>query len=147
MFKILIRSDSIYCWNFAWTTSQKEIQENHKYKDSYTCIHVFRSNSELFQDPWEILFDEISLNRIIGEGAFGKVYSGRLMKQTMEVGKGRISSQCKTDKEQQEMKMGLAVAVKMLQSMICLCQLFLTYKIAVYSFGLLLRRRYRHIGI
>ena len=82
----------------------------------YPC---FRSNSELFQDPWEILFNDISLNRIIGEGAFGKVYSGRLLKQTMEVGKGRLTSQRKTDKKQQEMQMGLTVAVKMLQSMIC----------------------------
>jgi len=83
--------------------------------DSY--IHVFRSNSKLFH-PWEVLFDDISLDRIIGEGAFGKVYSGRLLKQTVEDGKGRKSSQSKTDKEQQQMKMGLTVAVKMLQSMI-----------------------------
>lgn len=79
-----------------------------------SSINVFRSNSELFQDPWEVLFDDISLNRIIGEGAFGKVYSGRLLKQTIEVGKGKKSSPRKTDKE--EMKMGLTVAVKMLQS-------------------------------
>ena len=74
---------------------------------------VFRSNSEL-SDPLEVLFNDISLNRIIGEGAFGKVYSGRLLKQTIEVGKGKKSSPRKTDKE--EMKMGLTVAVKMLQS-------------------------------
>ena len=90
--------------------------------DSDSCIHVFRSNSELFQDPWEVRFDDILLHRIIGEGAFGKVYNGRLLKQTMEVGKGRKSLQRKTDKEQQEMKIGLAVAVKMLQSTIWLCQ-------------------------
>jgi len=66
-----------------------------------------------------VLFDDISLDKSIGEGAFGKVYSGRLLKQTGEVGKGRKSSQSKTDKEQQQMKMGLTVAVKMLQSMIC----------------------------
>ena len=66
-----------------------------------------------------MLFDDISLDRIIGEGAFGKVYSGRLLKQTKEVGKGRKSSQSKTDKEQQPMRMGLTVAVKMLRSMIC----------------------------
>jgi len=94
---------------------------NHKYGDSFTFIHAFRSNAQLFQDPWEILFDDISLNRIIGEGAFGKVYSGRLLKQTMEVGKERISSQRKKDKKQQEMQMGLSVAVKMLQSMMCPC--------------------------
>jgi len=83
----------------------------------HLLIHAFRSNAQLFQDPWEILFDDISLNRIIGEGAFGKVYSGRLLKQTMEVGKGRISSQRKKDKKEYEMQMGLTVAVKMLQSM------------------------------
>ena len=93
-----------------------------KQKDFYTCIHVFRSKTELFQDPWEILFDDISLNRVIGEGAFGKVYSGRLLKQTMEAGKARISSRRKTENKQQEMKMGLTVAVKMLQSMIFLCR-------------------------
>ena len=78
---------------------------------------LFRSNSKFF-DPWEVLFDDISLHNIVGEGAFGKVYSGRLLKQTMEVGKGRKSSQSKNDKEQQQMKMGLTVAVKMLQSML-----------------------------
>jgi len=84
----------------------------------FIIIYIFfRSNSK-FCDPWEVLFDDISLNRIIGEGAFGKVYSARLLRQTMEVGKGRKSSQSKTDKEQQQMKMGLTVAVKMLQSMI-----------------------------
>ena len=66
-----------------------------------------------------MLFDDISLDRIIGEGAFGKVYCGRLLKQTKEVGKGRKSSHSKTDKEQQPMRMGLTVAVKMLRSMIC----------------------------
>ena len=86
------------------------------YDDEGSSIHIFRSNSELFQDPWEVLFDDISLNRIIGEGAFGKVYSGRLLKQTIEVEKGRKSLQRKTNKEQ--MKMSLTVAVKMLQSMI-----------------------------
>ena len=78
---------------------------------------VFRSNSELF-DPWEVLFDDISLHTIIGEGAFGKVYSGKLLKQSMEVGKGKKSSQRKTYKEQPQMKMGQTVAVKMLQSTI-----------------------------
>ena len=82
---------------------------------------VFRSNSELFEDPWEVLFDDISLHRIIGEGAFGKVYSGRLLKQIMEVGKGRKPLQ-------QRMRMGLTVAVKMLQSMIWLCQSFITHR-------------------
>ena len=85
------------------------------YINSYT--HVFRSNSKLF-DPFEVLFDDISLDKIIGEGAFGKVYSGRLLKQTMEVKKGRKSSQLKRDKEQQQMKTSLIVAVKMLRSMI-----------------------------
>jgi len=96
--------------------------------DPYTCTHLFRSNSELYQDPWEVYFDDISLNRIIGEGAFGKVYSGRLLKQTMEVGKGRKSLQRNTNKEQQQMKMGLTVAVKMLQSMIRLCQRLTRFK-------------------
>ena len=73
-----------------------------------------------------MLFDDISLDKIIGEGAFGKVYSGRLLKQTWEVGKGRKSSQSKTDKEQQQMKIGLTVAVKMLQSMTCKRQRFIT---------------------
>ena len=75
-----------------------------------------------------MLFDDISLDKIIGEGAFGKVYSGRLLKQTVEVGKGRKYSQRKADKEQQQMKTGLTVAVKMLQSMIWLCQRFISYK-------------------
>ena len=96
-------------------------------KDQTLASHVFRSNSELFEDPWEVVFDDISLHRIIGEGAFGKVYSGRLFKQIMEVGKGRKPLQRKTDKGQQQMKMGLTVAVKMLQSMIWLCQSFITY--------------------
>ena len=65
-----------------------------------------------------MLFDDISFEKIIGEGAFGKVYSGMLLKQTMEVKKGRKSSQLKRDKEQQQMKTRLPVAVKMLQSMI-----------------------------
>jgi len=75
----------------------------------------FRSNSELL-DPWEVLFDDISLHRIIGEGAFGKVYRGELLKQLMEVGKGKKSSPRKMEKEQQQTKKGLTVAVKMLQS-------------------------------
>ena len=86
-------------------------------------MHVVRTNSEL-SDPWEVLFDDISLHRIIGEGAFGKVYSGELLTQFMEVGKGRESSHPKKEKKQQQMK-GVAVAVKMLQSTICLCQRFL----------------------
>jgi len=108
--------------------------------DSY--VHVFSSNSEQFQDPWEVLFDDITLNRFIGEGAFGKVYSGRLLKQTMEVGKRRKSPQRKTDKEQQQMKMGLTVAVKMLQSMIWLFQLITTYSTTVYSFDFHFQRSY-----
>ena len=93
--------------------------------DSYK--YVFRSNSELF-DPFEVLFDDISLDKIIGEGAFGKVYSGRLLKQTMEVKKGRKSSKRKTDKEQQPMKKSPIVAVKMLQSMIWLIQSLISFK-------------------
>ena len=72
-----------------------------------------------------MLFDDILLDTIIGEGAFGKVYSGRLLKQIMKVGKGRKPSQRKTDKDQMEMKMGLTVAVKMLQSMNWSCQRFI----------------------
>ena len=75
----------------------------------------FRYNSELLE-PWEALFDDISLHRIIGEGAFGKVYRGELLKERMEVGKGRKSLQRKTDKEQQQTDKGLTVAVKMLKS-------------------------------
>ena len=96
-------------------------------KDRTLDSHVFRSNSAVFVDPWEVLFDDISLHRIIGEGAFGKVYSGRLLKQVMEVGKGRKPLQRKTDKGQQQMRMGVTVAVKMLQSMIWLCQGFIIY--------------------
>ena len=84
-------------------------------------MDVVRTNSGLL-DPWEIPFDGISLHRIIGEGAFGKVYSGELLKQFTEVGKGKESSQRKKDKKQQQMKKGVTVAVKMLQSTICLCQ-------------------------
>lgn len=79
-------------------------------------------------DPWEVLFDDISLHIIIGEGAFGKVYRGEILKKLMEVGKGRKSSQRKTDNEQQQTKKGLTVAVKMLRSTICFFQLFKTYK-------------------
>ena len=83
-------------------------------------IHIFRSKSEL-SDPFEVLFDDISLDTIIGEGAFGKVYSGMLLKQTVEANKGRKSSKRKADKEQQQIKRSPTVAVKMLQSMIWLC--------------------------
>lgn len=76
-------------------------------------------------DPWEVLFDDISLDRIIGEGAFGKVYSAELLKQFMEIGKERESSQRKKDKKQQQMKMRVTVAVKMLQSTVFLFQRFL----------------------
>ena len=75
-----------------------------------------------------MLFDDISLDSIIGEGAFGKVYSGRLLKQTMEVKTGRKSSKRKTDKEQQPMKKSPIVAVKMLQSMIWLIQSLISFK-------------------
>lgn len=92
--------------------------------------HVFRSNSELFQDVWEVLFDDVFLDKIIGEGAFGKVYSGRLFKLAMNVGEEKKSSQPKTEKKQKKMKMGLTVAVKMLQSMILLHQRLITYKYA-----------------
>ena len=90
-------------------------------------INVFRSNSELF-DQFEVLFDDILLDKIIGQGAFGKVYRGRLLKQTMEAGKGRKSSKRKTDKEQQQMKRSPTVAVKMLKSMIWLCQRVISFK-------------------
>ena len=86
-----------------------------KARNLNSYIHVFRSSSELF-DPFEVLFDDVSLHKIIGEGTFGKVYSGKLLKQTMEFGKGRRSWRRKTDKSQQQMKMGLTVAVKMLRS-------------------------------
>jgi len=67
-------------------------------------------------DPWEVLFDDISLQRIIGEGAFGKVYRGKLRKELVEVGRRRKSLQRKAGKEQQQTNKGLTVAVKMLQS-------------------------------
>jgi len=103
--------------------------------DSY--IHVFRSNSELF-DPWEIRFDDVSLHNIIGEGAFGKVYKGEFLKQLTEVGKGRRSSRHKTIKKRHQMKKGLIVAVKMLQSTICRCQRFLFKALATnYQISLL----------
>ena len=78
---------------------------------------VFRSNSEL-PDPFEVLFDDISLHKIIGEGCFGKVYRGELLKQIMEVRKGRKTPTLKTRKKEQQKKIGLTVAVKMLQSKI-----------------------------
>ena len=96
----------------------------------------FRSNPT-FSDTWEVLFDDISLDKIIGEGAFGKVYSGKLLKQPMEVVKGKKSSQHKAKKEQQQMKIGLAVAVKMLQSMICWQQqnnIYTPFRVAQNSF-------------
>ena len=79
-------------------------------------------------DPWEVLFDDISLHRIVGEGAFGKVYRGELLKQHMEVGKGRKSLQRKTTKEQQRTKKALTVAVKMLQS-----KMSVFYIVDIYS--------------
>jgi len=85
-------------------------------------------------DPLEVLFNDISLNKIIGEGAFGKVYSGRLLKQTMEVEKRKQSSPRKTDKE--EMKMGLTVAVKMLQSNVSVLQpITLKYSFIYFRFS------------
>ena len=77
-----------------------------------------------------MLFDDISLDSIIGEGAFGKVYSGRLLKQTMEVKKGRKSSKRKTDKEQKPMEKSPIVAVKMLRSMIWIIQRLISFKVA-----------------
>ena len=77
-----------------------------------------------------MLFDDISLDKIIGEGAFGKVYSGRLLKQTMEVKKGRKSSKRKTDKKQKPIKKSPIVAVKMLQSMIWIIQRLISFKVA-----------------
>ncbi|KAL9957968.1 hypothetical protein ACROYT_G034928 [Oculina patagonica] len=74
-----------------------------------------RSNSEL-SDPFEILFDDISLHKIIGEGAFGKVYSGELLKRIMVVGKGIQSLKRKKEKEKHQRKKGLRVAAKMLRN-------------------------------
>ena len=48
----------------------------------------------------------------------------------MDVGKETKSSQPKTEKKQKELKMGLTVAVKMLQSMILLHQRLIPYKYA-----------------
>jgi len=75
---------------------------------------IFRSHSEL-SDSWEVLFDDISLQRIIGEGAFGKVYRGELLKELVEVGKRKFLKR-KAGKEEQQTNKGLTVAVKMLQS-------------------------------
>ena len=86
-----------------------------KSRDLNSYIHFVRSISEVF-DPFEVLFDDISLDKIIAEGTFGKVYSGRLLKQTMTDRKERKSWRRKTDKKQRQMKMGLTVAVKMLRS-------------------------------
>ena len=88
-----------------------------KARNLSSYIHVFRSISEVF-DPFEVQFDDISLDKIIGEGTFGKVYSGRLLKQTIAVTsrKERKTWRRKTDKKQRQMKMGLTVAVKMLRS-------------------------------
>ena len=63
-----------------------------------------------------MLFDDISLQRIIGEGAFGKVYRGELVKELVEVGKRQKTLKRKAGKEQQQTNKGLTVAVKMLQS-------------------------------
>ena len=90
----------------------------------------FRSNSEL-SDPFEVLFDDISLHKIIGEGAFGKVYSGELLKKIMEVGKGSKTPTRKKREKEQQTKKGVTVAVKMLQSKICLCLLCIIYDMHV----------------
>ena len=86
-----------------------------------------RSKLELL-DPWEVLFDDISLHTIIGEGEFGKVYRGELLKELTEVGKRRKCLQRKTYRKQQQTSKGLTVAVKMLQSKSCFCHLLKTYK-------------------
>ena len=75
-----------------------------------------------------MLFDDILLDTIIGEGAFGKVYSGRLLKQTVGANKRRKSSKRKADKEQQQIKRSPTVAVKMLQSMIWLFERLVSLK-------------------
>ena len=89
--------------------------------------NFFRSSSEI-PDQWEVLFDDISLCKIIGEGAFGKVYSGELLRQT-DVANIRKISTLWRGKEAKEEKAGLGVAVKMLRSKIYLfskCALILT---------------------
>lgn len=72
-----------------------------------------RSNSELV-DPFEIVFDDISLCNLIGEGAFGKVFSAELNKQ-METGKEGKSSVAKTNKQKLPKQKYRIVAVKMLR--------------------------------
>ena len=79
---------------------------------------LHRSNSDL-SDQWEVLFDDISLNKIIGEGAFGKVYSGELLKQTDATNKRKMSTRWKRKGTLKTEKSGLTVAVKMLRSKIC----------------------------
>ncbi|PFX14962.1 Fibroblast growth factor receptor 1-A [Stylophora pistillata] len=73
-----------------------------------------RSNSELV-DPWEVVFDDISLCKIIGEGAFGKVYSAELNKE-VETGNEGKSSADKKNKGKPPKQNCRIVAVKMLRN-------------------------------
>lgn len=65
-------------------------------------------------DPFEIVFDDISLCNLIGEGAFGKVFSAELNKQ-METGKEGKSSVAKRNKQKLPKQKHRIVAVKMLR--------------------------------
>ncbi|CAH3159794.1 unnamed protein product [Porites lobata] len=73
-----------------------------------------RTNSEL-TDHWEVHFDDITLSRIIGEGAFGKVYSGDFFKKSDGSRSRRISSRW-GKKDTKDQKKPLRVAVKMLRN-------------------------------
>ena len=77
---------------------------------------IFRTKSEL-TDHWEVHFDDITLARIIGEGAFGKVYSGDFFKKSNGSRSRRISSRW-GKKDTKDQKKPLRVAVKMLRSKI-----------------------------
>jgi len=77
---------------------------------------LFRTNSDL-ADHWEVHFDDITLARIIGEGAFGKVYSGEFLKRSDGSRSRRISSRWRK-KDTKDQKKPLRVAVKMLRSKI-----------------------------
>lgn len=85
------------------------------YRSQYISL-VFRTNSKL-ADHWEVHFDDVTLAMIIGEGAFGKVYSGDFFIKSDGSRSRRISSRWRK-KDTKDQKKPLRVAVKMLRSKI-----------------------------
>ena len=106
-----------YIGRYTALSSNKGGNHNTKVLDMSQWISlIFRTNSEL-TDHWEVHFDDVTLSRIIGEGAFGKVYSGDFFKKSDGSRSRRISSRW-GKKDTKDQKKPLRVAVKMLRSKI-----------------------------